>query len=91
MAVNGSTQVVSITGTVSTVAISLVTFGFTAAQVAAADRVFISVGANALRVQWDHPTANPPTTTAGLRLPTNNFPIFEASADATVTVVLVED
>jgi len=106
MAVNGSTQVVSITGAVSTVAKSLVDFGFTAAQVAASDRVFISVVANALRVLWDHPTANPPTTTAGLRLPTSNFPIFEvvgranvasllmvrdASADATITVVLVED
>lgn len=106
MAINGSSQAVSITGTVSNVAISLATFGFSAEQVATADRVFISVGANALRVTWDHPTANAPTTSAGLRLPTNNFPIFEitgrtnaaallmirdGSSDATITVTLEED
>jgi len=107
MAVNGSSQSVHITGTVSTVALSLVAFGFDPGVAAAADRVFISVGANALRVAWDHPvTTNPPTTTAGLRLPTNNFPIFEVvgrentaallmirdgSADATVTVIVETD
>ncbi|SRR5258706_10631259 len=99
----GSGSSINKTGTVSSTAESLVGFGFSAGDVAAADRVIICVTANALRLTWDHPTANLPTGTAGLRLPTNNYPLFilqgrsdiaalqmirDASSDATVSITL---
>lgn len=106
---NGRSQlVVTKTGTVSSTAKSLVDFGFSADQVAAADLVIICVTSNALRLTYDTPdnpggTTHPPTSTEGLRLPTNNYPLFEiqgrpnagnllmirdASSDATVAITI---
>jgi hypothetical protein len=101
--ISGPVKAKTISSTVSSVALTLVTFGYTTAEVAAADRVIISVTANALRVSWDHPTTNAPTTSAGLKLGTNNYPFFvlqgrsnlaalqmirDAAADATIIVTL---
>lgn len=90
--------------TVSNAVKKLTDFGFSAQEIASADRVLISVTAGALRISFDPLTA--PTTTLGLKLPTNNYPLFEldgrqnngnlqmirdAAADATVDISLIMD
>jgi len=103
MPIGRSVNAVSHSGTVGNTVIDLVEFGFSAANVAAADVVTISVTANALRFTYNTNKADPPTNSTGLRLPTNNYPlqviegrinagnlqmIRDGSADATVTIVL---
>ena len=99
-----STKTVS--GTVSNTAKSLQDFGFAANDVATADRVIVSVTSGALRLSWDHPASNPPSTSTGLLLPTDNYPLFEVvgranaaslqmirdgSSDATISVSIESD
>lgn len=106
MTIQRSTYAVTKDNTVGNTAMTLEDFGFSAGDVAAADRATICVTANALRLTWDHPTVNPPTNSTGLRLPTNNYPLFEvvgqanirylqmirdSSSDATVTITLEQD
>jgi len=94
-------------GTITDTAVSLVDFGFSAAVVQGADQVIISVTANALRLTYDSPAdngdMNPPTTSTGLKLPTNNYPLYvlegrtnatnlrmcrDGSSSATVTIAI---
>ena len=101
--IGDSRLVTTKTATVSSTAISLVTFGFSAAVVQSADKIIIGVEAGALRVTYDTDLANPPTVSAGLKIPTNNYPFWiiygrpnasnmklirDGSSDATVTIVI---
>lgn len=105
MPVTRSLNTFFVQATVSTVAKSLIGVGFTAAQVAIADRVIISVDTGALRVIWDTaPTA--PTTTKGIYIPNKNNPYFvlegrtnaallqmirDGGSDATVNIMIESD
>lgn len=106
MSLAGSSSAVTVTAGVSSAAKTLVDFGFSAEQVAAADRCIICVTAGALRLTWDHPTPNAPTTSAGQRLPTNNYPLFvllgrsnlealsmirDSTTDVTAVITLEQD
>ena len=72
--------------TVSSAAKSLtsVTGGFTAAQVAAASRLWISVDVGALRLTWDSAQTTP-TTTKGMLITNKNYPLFELVGNTNIT------
>lgn len=61
--------------TISNAVQTLVDAGFTAAQVADADRVIISVESGALRAIWDQ-ALTAPTTSTGMLIPTTNYPHY---------------
>lgn len=104
--INRSRYVITKQHTVSNTAMSLVDFGFSATtDVPMADRVIISVTAGALRINWDT-TLNVPTTSTGLKIPTNDYPLFvlegrfnaanlrmirDSSSDATVDITIESD
>ncbi len=66
------------TGSVSSTALDLDTFGFTAAEVATARVLHLTVSANALRYRYD---GGDPTTAAGHYVPTSGSLILYGAAD----------
>lgn len=93
------------TATVTDTVLTLVTFGFTQAQVDAADRAFFSLEGGSLRLTWDTAKTTP-TTTKGILVKLSDWPLWEligqinlgrlqfcrdGSTNATVTIMLESD
>jgi hypothetical protein len=106
MAYPGYANATGKSGTVSNVALTLITFGFTAAQVQAASRATLSIESGSIRVTWDSDSTVNPTTSSGMLMKIQPWPlpvidgqirlqalklIRDGSVDATVYITLEGD
>lgn len=93
--INSTTAFASEQATVSNTALDLDAFGFTAAQVLQAERIYVFVNSNAIRVWWDGST---PTTSDGIKFEVgfelvgdnirNLSMIRDGASDAEVAIIL---
>lgn len=93
--INTTKSFAKLQGTVSNTALTLVAFGFSAADVQQAEKAYVIVNTNGIRVWWD---GSVPTTTngavfeVGLELYSDNIRNFQmirdGASDAEVVVIL---